>query len=51
MWENDLLKPIVFHREYRGLESVVAAMTDLNNREVCGKAVISMDINDRKAHL
>jgi len=53
MWENDLLKPIVFDREYKGLESVISAMRDLKNREVCGKAVILMDVNEheRKARL
>lgn len=30
MWENGLLRPTVFDRNYRGLESVTSAMKDLS---------------------
>jgi NADPH2:quinone reductase len=40
MWEKDLLKPTIFDRAYKGLESVVPAMKDLSSRKVWGKAVI-----------
>jgi NADPH2:quinone reductase len=39
MWEDGLLRPTVFDRSYRGLESVVSAMKDLQARYVWGKAV------------
>jgi len=42
MWRKGLLKPTVFDREYKGLESVVHAMSDLSARKVWGKAVISI---------
>ena len=43
MWNKGLLKPTVFDREYRGLESVRVAMKHLNERKVWGKAVILVD--------
>jgi hypothetical protein len=38
MWEKGLLKPAVFEKEYKGLESVVTTMKDLSARKVWGKA-------------
>jgi len=43
MWEKGLLKPTLFDREYRGLESVVSAMKDLSERKVWGKAVVLIE--------
>ena len=43
MWEDGLLRPTVFDRSYRGLESVVSAMKDLQARYVWGKAVVLLD--------
>jgi NADPH2:quinone reductase len=40
LWEKGLLKPTVFEKKYRELESVVDAMKDLSERKVWGKAVI-----------
>lgn len=38
--KKGLVKPTMFEKEYRGLESVVTAMKDLATRKVWGKAVI-----------
>lgn len=46
MWEKGLLKPMLFDREYRGLESVVSAMKDLSQRKVWGKAVVLVEQDD-----
>ncbi|KAH8752658.1 quinone oxidoreductase [Hyaloscypha sp. PMI_1271] len=43
MWEDGLLGPTVFDRSYRGLESVVSAMKDLQARYVWGKAVVLLE--------
>lgn len=43
MWESGLLKPTVYDRQYKGLESVKAAMKDLQARKVWGKAVVLLD--------
>jgi NADPH2:quinone reductase len=51
MWQNGLLKPTVFHGEYRGLESVVVAMKDLSARRVWGKAVVLMDAESNRPRL
>jgi len=51
MWENGLLKPTVFEREYKGLEDVVIAMKDLSKRKVWGKAVIRLDAGYQKPNL
>jgi NADPH:quinone reductase len=40
LWEKGFLKPTVFEKEYRGLESAVDAMKDLSARKVWGKAVV-----------
>ncbi|KAG4442098.1 hypothetical protein IFR05_002435, partial [Cadophora sp. M221] len=47
LWEEGKFKPTVYDVEYRGLESVVRAMRDLESRKVWGKAVIVMDHGDR----
>ncbi len=47
MWEKRLLKPIVYDKEYRELESAVTAMKDLASRKVWGKAVLRMDGEER----
>ncbi|CZT09682.1 related to quinone reductase [Rhynchosporium graminicola] len=47
LWESGKLKPSVYKKEYRGLESVVHAMKDLESRKVWGKAVIVMEHEDR----
>jgi NADPH2:quinone reductase len=49
--EKGLLKPTVFEREYRGLESVGAAMKDLAERKVWGKAVILIEPENRRPKL
>ena len=51
LWENRLLKPTVFEREYKGLEDVVIAMKDLSKRKVWGKAVIRLDATYQKPNL
>jgi NADPH:quinone reductase len=43
MWEDGLLRPTVFDQSYRGLESVVSAMKDLQARQIWGKAVVLLD--------
>lgn len=43
MWESGLLKPTVYDRQYKGLESVKTAMKDLQARKVWGKAVVFLD--------
>jgi NADPH2:quinone reductase len=49
--EKGLLKSTVFEREYRGLESVGAAMKDLAERKVWGKAVILIEPENRRPKL
>lgn len=49
--DGGLLKPTVFDREYKGLNSVVSAMQDLSNRKVWGKAVVLLDTSKQKANL
>jgi NADPH:quinone reductase len=51
MWENGLLKPTVFEKEYKGLDSVVTAMKDLSERKVWGKAVVLVDSEGEKPRL
>ncbi|KAL2061340.1 hypothetical protein VTL71DRAFT_7613 [Oculimacula yallundae] len=46
LWESGKLKPAVYEEEYRGLESVVRALKDLEGRKVWGKAVILMESGD-----
>ena len=41
----------MFEREYRGLRSVVAAMKDLAERKVWGKAVILIESEDVRPKL
>lgn len=50
MWEKGLLRPIIYDKEYAGLESVLPAMRDLASRKVWGKAVIKM-VDDGRARL
>jgi NADPH2:quinone reductase len=50
MCKRGLLRPIIYDKEYMGLESVVPAMEDLASRKVWGKAVIRMD-DDGRARL
>lgn len=47
MWESGKLRPTVYDKEYRGLDSVVCAMKDLEARRVWGKAVIVMEHEER----
>lgn len=42
MIADDKVKPIVFDKQYRGLESVKEAMVDLSERKVWGKAIVSV---------
>jgi len=51
MWEKGLVKPTVFDREYRGLESVVDAMKDLSARKVWGKAIVLLEDEETKPRL
>ncbi|KAH8816496.1 quinone oxidoreductase [Xylogone sp. PMI_703] len=51
MLDRGLVMPTVFDKKYRGLESVVAAMRDLSERRVWGKAVISLESNSSVPHL
>ena len=51
MIEKGLLKPTVFEKEYRGLESVVTAMKDLAARKVWGKAVVLVKPGNSKSRL
>ena len=46
-----LLRPTVFGKEYRGLESVVSAMRDLASRKVWGKAVVLVKPEQCKSRL
>lgn len=43
MLDKGLVKPTVFNRKYRGLESVVKALQDLSARRVWGKAVVTVE--------
>jgi NADPH2:quinone reductase len=49
--EKGLLKPILFEKVYRGLESVVPAMKDLATRNIWGKAVILIKPEKEKPKL
>ena len=51
MIEERLLKPTIFDRQYRGLESVATAMQDLAARKVWGKAVILIEHEEEKPKL
>lgn len=51
MWENGLLSPTIFNRNYRGLESVVNAMKDLQARKVLGKAVVLLESGQQGSRL
>jgi NADPH2:quinone reductase len=51
LWGNGLLRPTVFDRNYRGLESVVNAMKDLQARKVWGKAVVLLESGHRGPRL
>lgn len=48
MWESGKLKPTVYEKEYRGLESVPQAMKDVQDRRVWGKAVILVNKNAKQ---
>lgn len=41
--KKGLLRPTVYDKEYRGIDSVVTAMKDIASRKVWGKAVIRVD--------
>lgn len=43
MIEKGMIKPTVFEKEYRGLESVKVALRDLSERRVWGKAVVVLE--------
>ncbi|KAH7379712.1 quinone oxidoreductase [Cadophora sp. MPI-SDFR-AT-0126] len=47
LWDSGRLRPTVYAKEYRGLESVVRAMKDLEGRKVWGKAVIVLEHENR----
>ncbi|RDW73294.1 hypothetical protein BP6252_07201 [Coleophoma cylindrospora] len=49
--QKGFLKPTVFERHYSGLQSVVAAMKDLSQRQVWGKAVIDIGAEAEKPRL
>jgi len=51
LWEKGLLKPTIFDREYKSLQSVVPAMKDLSARKVWGKAVILLEPGENKSRL
>jgi len=51
MLEAGQLRPTVFEREYKGLESIVTAMKDLQARKVWGKAVVLLDSNHPSSRL
>ncbi|KAG9236455.1 quinone oxidoreductase [Amylocarpus encephaloides] len=51
MVRDGKVKPVVFDRQYKGLESVVPALKDLSERKVWGKAVIQADSADEKSKL
>lgn len=44
MWDQGLIQPAVFDKEYNGLESVVTAMKDLSERKVWSKAVVRLEV-------
>ena len=43
--ESEAVRPIVYEKKYRGLESVRTAMEDLQTGKVYGKAVIDIKRN------
>lgn len=47
MIERGELKPTVYHKHYRGFESVVDAMHDLAARHIWGKAIIDLEFDSR----
>lgn len=51
LWESGQLKPTIFDKEYRGLESVIQAMKDMRERKVWGKAVVLVNPEEEKARL
>lgn len=51
MWDNGLLRPTVFDYDYRGLESVVRAMKDLQSRKVSGKAIVLLEPSHQASRL
>ncbi|KAE9366987.1 quinone oxidoreductase [Stipitochalara longipes BDJ] len=51
MLEPGLLRPTVFDCNYRGLESVVSAMKDLQARKVWGKAVVLLESGHQGSRL
>jgi len=44
-----LIKPVVYPEQFRGLESVPAAMEAMAARKVWGKAIIQVDARRRDA--
>jgi NADPH2:quinone reductase len=51
LWENGLLRPTLFDRNYNGLESVASAMKDLQARKVWGKAVVLLASSPKGSRL
>ncbi|RFU23646.1 hypothetical protein B7463_g12691, partial [Scytalidium lignicola] len=49
--DRGLIKPTVFDKKYKGLESVVIAMRDLSERKVWGKAVITLEASSNASRL
>jgi NADPH2:quinone reductase len=43
MVEKGTFKPTRFEKEYKGLESIPEALSDIASRKVWGKAVIRVD--------
>ncbi|KAI0449652.1 zeta-crystallin [Xylaria acuta] len=50
MVERGAFKPTLFEKEYRGLESIPEALTDIASRKVWGKAVIQVDTSPGREH-
>jgi len=51
IWESGLLRPTVFDCVYRGLESVVSAMKDLQARKAWGKTVVLLESSYQASRL
>ncbi|KAL2881206.1 hypothetical protein SGCOL_003497 [Colletotrichum sp. CLE4] len=43
LMETDKIRPVIYHVEYPGLESVPRALKDMTGRKIWGKAVVTLD--------